>query len=269
MDHRKFVAAQPRHHVGIAEATAQPARNRFQQFVADRMSERVVDAFELVDVDVHHGELLAGPHRLQRVLELFAKQHPVGQVGQRIVVREVGDLFFGARAFRDVLDHRNPSADVERLVDDLDRPAAGSLGDLVGDFSKCNIADDLGAELLDIAVERSGLLAVCDQVLHGAAWLGHLRRQTEHVDVAPVANRDPRRRIVEDEALRNIVHGGVEPLLLERQLLLRQSMLLRQLANDEQQYDGNHQHREVRQPRSEIGSAPASPPAPPIPSSWR
>ena len=45
--------------IGLPEATAQAAGHRFQQFVADRMSQRVIDALELVDVDVQNRQLFA------------------------------------------------------------------------------------------------------------------------------------------------------------------------------------------------------------------
>ena len=59
LDDGEFVAAEPGDEIGLADAAAQPAGDAFQQFVADRVAERVVDALEFVDVDIEHGELLA------------------------------------------------------------------------------------------------------------------------------------------------------------------------------------------------------------------
>src|SRR5258706_14353337 len=58
----EFVAAEAGHEVAGCNALAQARGYRFQQFVADQMSERVVDAFEFVDVDVEHRQLLARSH---------------------------------------------------------------------------------------------------------------------------------------------------------------------------------------------------------------
>ena len=68
------------------------------------MAERVVDALELVDVDIEQGELLAAGDLLQLAFDLFAEQHAVRQVGQRVVMREMRDLFVGAPALGDIVD---------------------------------------------------------------------------------------------------------------------------------------------------------------------
>ena len=48
--------------------------------------------FELIDVDIEQRELFAtlGPPQLS--FDLFAEQHPVRQIGQRVVLRKAGDL---------------------------------------------------------------------------------------------------------------------------------------------------------------------------------
>ena len=76
-----------------------------EQFVAALVPERVVDALEFVEVQIKHRELLAAPHALERLLELLAEKHPVGQIGQRVVVRQMRDPLFGQLALGDVLDH--------------------------------------------------------------------------------------------------------------------------------------------------------------------
>ena len=104
LDHRKLVTAEPRDQIGLAEAAADAAGHRLQQFIADMVPERVVDALELVDVDIEQRELLALAGSLQLALDLFAEQHPVRQVGQRVVMREVRDLLVGAPALGNIVD---------------------------------------------------------------------------------------------------------------------------------------------------------------------
>ena len=82
------------------------------------MSERIVDALEFVDVDVEQRELFAVDGLLKLALDLFAEQHPVRQVGQRVVMREMRDLFVGAPALGDVLDDVDDVAGLARLVAD-------------------------------------------------------------------------------------------------------------------------------------------------------
>ncbi len=56
----EFVAAEPRHEIGLAHASAEADRDGLEQLVADHVSERVVDALELVDVDIEHRKLPVG-----------------------------------------------------------------------------------------------------------------------------------------------------------------------------------------------------------------
>ena len=163
----EFVAAEPRRHVGFLEAAAQALGDRLQQLIADRMAERVVDALELVDVDIEHGQLLARPYRLERLFQPLAEQDPVRQFGQRVVMRQMRDLLLGAPALGDVLDGRDPSAALQRPVDDLDRAAARRFRELPRGLAERHLLDDRVAECIDVAVERSGLLAGARSA---AAW---------------------------------------------------------------------------------------------------
>jgi hypothetical protein len=126
---REFVAAEASDEIGLAGAAAQLCRDRFQELVADEMAERVVDALELVDVDVVHGELPAIRDRGESVPQMLVEHGAVGQVGQRVVMREMGDALLGAPALGDVLVCRYPAAVGQRLVDDLDRPSVGGVDD--------------------------------------------------------------------------------------------------------------------------------------------
>ena len=68
------------------------------------MPERIVDALEFVDIDVEQCELLALAGFLELAFDLVAEQHPVRQIGQRIVMREMRDLLVGTPAFGHVVD---------------------------------------------------------------------------------------------------------------------------------------------------------------------
>ena len=70
LDH-EFVTTQPREldvaaggrievrdRIGRARALGEPVSNVLQQFIADRVTERVVDAFEAVEVDKQYGKFL-------------------------------------------------------------------------------------------------------------------------------------------------------------------------------------------------------------------
>jgi hypothetical protein len=55
----KFVAPGPRNDVGCSDATAQAVGHGLQQFIADPVAERSVDALEFIDVDLERGQLSA------------------------------------------------------------------------------------------------------------------------------------------------------------------------------------------------------------------
>jgi hypothetical protein len=74
----KLVATEPGRHVGLLQAIAEALGHALQKFVTDRMTEGIIDALELVDVDIEHRQLFARPDRLQRLFQPLAEQHPVG-----------------------------------------------------------------------------------------------------------------------------------------------------------------------------------------------
>src|SRR5579863_914196 len=124
------------------------------------MSERVVDAFEFIDVDIMNCQLLARSDPGQFTLESLVKQRAVRQIGQRIIVRKMYDPLLGAAALGNILVGSNPSAGGHRLVDDQYRTPIGSLGDVVNGFSERNAAQNRGTIFVNVAVERSGFLPV-------------------------------------------------------------------------------------------------------------
>ena len=63
-DDREFIATEPRHQVVAAQRAGDALRDIADQFVADRVAERVVDVLEVVEVDVEHRRgraAVAGP----------------------------------------------------------------------------------------------------------------------------------------------------------------------------------------------------------------
>src|SRR5262249_58184878 len=83
----------------------------------------------------------------------------------------------------------DPAAVRQRLVDNVIGAAAG-LHDGAGDLALRDVAHDRVAEGAYVAVIRSGVLAVLDQVVIVQARLHHLRRQIVHVDVTLVEGDD-------------------------------------------------------------------------------
>jgi hypothetical protein len=120
---REFVSAESRDGIVLADAFAEPVGDLLQQGVADRVTERVIDVLEVIEIEAKYRELTAALGKPQRLLELLSEQRPVGQIGQRVVARHVRDLFLGLLPLGDVLEGRNPAATLHRLIDHADRTA--------------------------------------------------------------------------------------------------------------------------------------------------
>src|ERR1019366_4701520 len=102
LDDSEFVTAKPGDEIGLPNAAAQTRRHDFQQFIADMMTERIVDALELVDVEIKQCKLIAPINSLELLLDLLTEHYPIRQVGQRVVMREVRDPLFGPPTLRDI-----------------------------------------------------------------------------------------------------------------------------------------------------------------------
>jgi hypothetical protein len=105
LNDRKFVASQARDQLVVATALAQARRDSPQQLVAERMSERIVDALEVIEIEAEDGEILPGPpDPPERLIQPLMKENTVGKAGQCIVMRHMGDPRLGLLAFGHVDD---------------------------------------------------------------------------------------------------------------------------------------------------------------------
>ena len=95
----EFIPAEAGDEILRADRLAQPLRHALQEFVADQMPQRIVDALELVDVDIEDCERapLAVP---EQFLGVALEHRPVRQIGQRIVMGEMFDPGLDRAALR-------------------------------------------------------------------------------------------------------------------------------------------------------------------------
>ena len=124
LDDRKFVAAEPGHCIRAQYDLLQPFGDRAKQRVADRMSQRIVDALEAVEIEEHDRQLVAAG---QCFFHLVLEQDAIGQIGQRVMARHVHDLGFGLPALGDVLIGRHPAAVGSRAVQTRHHPAVAEF----------------------------------------------------------------------------------------------------------------------------------------------
>ena len=96
----ELVAAHARDRVGLAHQGRAGARHLLQQLVAGGVAQRIVDVLEVVEVEQVAGHDLARPHARESQLQPLVQQHAVGQVGQRVVERHVGDAALPGDAAR-------------------------------------------------------------------------------------------------------------------------------------------------------------------------
>ena len=99
----ELVAAEAGELVADAHHRAEPLGDVAQQLVADGVAEAVVDDLEVVEVDEQHGDLV-GPGGLEQLVEAGDHRRPVGEPGERVVGRGVGEPGGGEAGLGDVLD---------------------------------------------------------------------------------------------------------------------------------------------------------------------
>src|SRR6202012_3210624 len=82
----EFVAAQPGDRVALADSGCEPARREAKQFVAGVVPEMVVDALEVVEIEIEQREPLAvAIEPTEGLVERMLERCSVGKAGQRVV----------------------------------------------------------------------------------------------------------------------------------------------------------------------------------------
>ena len=93
----ELIAGQPRQSVLRLDQSAEPARQRQQDGIADGHADRVVDLLEAIEVDDHDGRADGGiglgeaQHRVEAIEEQFA----IGQAGEIVMYGVVQQPLFG------------------------------------------------------------------------------------------------------------------------------------------------------------------------------
>ena len=76
--HHKFISTQAAYGIGASHTTNQARCNRLKHFVAESMSQRIIDMFESIQIQVHHGDSGVVPTgSCDRLVHSIRQQHAV------------------------------------------------------------------------------------------------------------------------------------------------------------------------------------------------
>ena len=89
VQHGELVAADTRDHIVLARAADEARRHLLQQFVADRVAERIIGGLEVIEIDAEHGHDVAPRDPRLQILHALVHEDAVGEAGQRIVARQM------------------------------------------------------------------------------------------------------------------------------------------------------------------------------------
>ena len=104
-DDDELVPTEPRDGVHFTHDVANAPCAFLQQRVAGGVPQRVIDAFEPVEIQEQYGDLVpVAASALQRAVNLLHDGRPVEQSGQRVMVGPPHQLGLSVFAFGDVLD---------------------------------------------------------------------------------------------------------------------------------------------------------------------
>src|SRR5215831_2249723 len=84
---RKLIAAEARDNVRVTNAALQPPGHGNQQLITNRMTQTVIDVFKTIEVKKEYSKLivLLVFGALNHEFQVLSQQHPVRQVGERVM----------------------------------------------------------------------------------------------------------------------------------------------------------------------------------------
>ena len=95
-EQHKLIAAQAGNGVAFAHGRTQTLADLYEQHIALLMAQDVIDALEIVQIHEHQGPVVAGLGTgFDGMLQAIEQQTAIGQLGQRVVKRQVANFFLG------------------------------------------------------------------------------------------------------------------------------------------------------------------------------
>src|ERR1700722_18397826 len=151
------------------------------------MSQRIVNLFEIVQIETDHRELGPPARQGDGLFHAFTKEHPVRQFGQRVVACHERDACLSLLALGDVLVRRDPSTTGHGLEVDGDNSVStqllNKLGWLLGGGEMLPPEKVIGHRHGGYA---SSSVSIADDLLQRATNTDRLRRKVVNLDPAAI-----------------------------------------------------------------------------------
>ena len=221
----KFVAAPARDQIARADNGAEPAGDLDQELVAGAVAEAIIDLLEIVEVEKHHGQAVAGSAvATKSECELLLETSAIGQIGDRVEPRHSVDFKLGVATFGDVLDDQDGALACHAMDGDL-------KGAIVERFERDDEVDPLvviarqnGCEPGELRLgDNTGRDQSPQDRFHMRADGGVLGDQVEHLERLVVRQNEAAVGVQHAKAVRHVVEGHVEARRQHRGLLLRRN----------------------------------------------
>src|SRR5205807_10289744 len=195
--------------IDFSDAATQSIGHALEQCVTDRVSEGIVDALEMVEIDVQNRQALTAVSTGECLIKLFAEHQTIGQAGERVVMCQSRNqrsislaFFFCAPPLGDVLMRGHPTATRHRSTHHVNGAAICGLHRLARRLFESDSGQKFGTVLLRVTRKGSGFLAMINYFPEGEAGLDHLGRQSVHLDITLIAEHKSRYRIEHAETTR-------------------------------------------------------------------
>ena len=170
--HDEFIAAEPCHHVAGPHALAQAHGGLLQQCVTGLVAQRVVDHFEMIQIDEQHRKARVLVRAADQCIQPLTQECPVGQLGERVVGRQVTNALIGDLALRYVATDAHDPDHVAGVVEQWD---------LGGRYVPHLVAGSIQHQFFTI---DQGLTGAQNGLLVGEEALGHFPREEVKIGLA-------------------------------------------------------------------------------------
>ena len=165
----------------------------------------------MIEVEVEQCEALASANPLERLFELFVEQHPIGQVGQGIVVRQVCDPLIRTPALRHVFDNTKQILWFSLVITDDEPPCSDEAKTLSERIDWMLVDEQKSIRLHQFLVMLSNLIGRCLRPNFVRSLANDLVARSAKIllaglidqNVSPIADvfHDNRRRHVVDDLI--------------------------------------------------------------------